>query len=230
MHKLICFDFDDVIVNNKFVFKIPIIGHKLKTFELGAQYLEGNLDPKSFNRFMGEVLKQLQGVHIDTVMRLLLHMRLQKGTRELLKRLREDGYKIVIVSTNDETFIRRFLEKHSLMQYISHIYAAKFGLKNGLMTGKIYGDVIKTEKTGIIGVLEKKYKIRRGDITYIGDGLTDLPIMKKVGKGILFNPNALTKMEIYSDKILKKKENSGRLFLAEGKDLRCVMDFIPSRE
>ncbi len=226
MKKLICFDFDDVIVNNRFVFKIPIIGHKLRTFELGAKFLEGNLDPKGVNNVMYEVLKQLKDIHIDTVMRLLLHMRLQKGARELFKKLKDEGYTIIIVSTNDETFIRRFLEKHKLLQYVSHIYAARFGLKNGLMTGKIYGDVIKTEKTGIIPLLEKIYKVKRKNMIYIGDGLTDLPIMKKVGKGILFNPNTLTRVEIYTNKMLKAKENSGNLVLTEGKDLRCVLQFV----
>ena len=226
MRKLILFDFDDVIVNNKFVFKIPIIGHKLKSFELGAQYIEGNLDPKSFNKFMNEVLKQLKDVHIDTVMRLLLHMRLQKGARELFAQLKRNGYTIVIVSTNDETFIRRFLEKHKLSGYVSHVYAARFGLKNGLMTGKIYGDVIKTEKTGIIPRLEKIYRVKRKHIIYVGDGLTDLPIMKIVGRGILFNPNMMTKIEVYMNKTLKQRENSGSLLLAEGKDLRCVLPFV----
>ena len=228
MPKLICFDFDDVIVNNKMVFKIPYIGHKLRTFELGAQYLEGNLKPKDFNKFMNEVMKQLSGVHIDHVMKLLLHMRLQKGARETLAKLKKEGYKIVIVSTNDETFIRKFLEKHKLLGYVSHIYAANFGLKNGLMTGKIDGDVIRTEKTGIIPRLEKLYKTNEQEIIYIGDGLTDLPIIKKVGYGILFNPNPLTKMEIFTNKQLKKKESAGKLFLAEGKDLRCVLEFIPN--
>ena len=226
MQKLICFDFDDVIVNNKMIFKIPFIGHKLRTFELGAQYLEGNLDPKNFNRFMNEVMKQLNGVHIDHVMRLLLHMRLQKGAREVLSKLKKDGYKIVIISTNDETFIRRFLEKHKLLEYVSHIYAARFELKNGLMTGKISGDVIRTEKTGIIPKLEKLYKTKRGGIIYVGDGLTDLPIIKNVGRGILFNPNTVTKMKVFTNKQLKAKESKGKLFLAEGKDLRCVLEFI----
>lgn len=230
MQKLICFDFDDVIVNNKFVFKIPVIGHKLRTFELGAQFIEGNLDPKKFNRFMDEVMKQVKDVHIDHVMKLLLHMHLQKGARETLAQLKKNGYKIIIVSTNDETFIRRFLEKHHLLEYVSHIYAARFGLKNSIMTGKIYGDVIKTEKTGIIPRLEKIYKVKRSEIIYVGDGLTDLPIMKKVGRGILFNPNAITKMEIFTNKKLKKMENEGKLFLAEGKDLRCIIDFVPGSE
>ncbi|MFA4820245.1 MAG: HAD-IB family phosphatase [Candidatus Aenigmatarchaeota archaeon] len=228
MQKLICFDFDDVLVNNKMVFKLPLIGHKLRTFELGAQFIEGNMDPKKFNAFVGEVMKQVKGVHIDHVMKLLLHMRLQKGARETLAKLKKNGYKIVIISINDETFIRRFLEKHHLLEYVSHIYAARFGLKNGIMTGKIYGDVIKMEKTEIVARLEKIYKLKRREIVYVGDGLTDLPIIKKVGYGILFNPNAITKMEIFTNKQLKKMENEGKLFLAEGKDLRCVLDFVPN--
>lgn len=226
MQKLICFDFDDVIVNNKFVFKIPLIGRKLRKFELGQQFLEGRLDPKSFNKFMNEVLKHLKGVHIDTVMRLLLHMRLQKGARELFESLTKNGYRIIIVSLNDEAFIRRFLEKHKLLEYISHIYAAKFGLKNGVMTGKIYGDVIDTEKTGVVKLIEKTYKVKSKDIIYVGDGLTDLPIIKKVGRGILFNPNELTKNMINTDGILKGKKKTGNLVFAEGKDLRCVLQFV----
>ncbi len=227
MPKIICFDFDDVLVNNKMVFKIPLIGHKLRTFELGAEFIEGNLDPKKFSAFMSEVMKQLKGIHIDHVMRILLHLRVQKGAKEVLSKLKKEGYEIVIVSTNDETFIKRFLEKHNLSRYVSHIYAARFGLKNGLMTGKVYGDVIKTEKTGIIKRLERLYKIKRSEIIYVGDGLTDLPIIKKVGCGILFNPNALTKIEVFTDKTLKKKENTGKLFLVENKDLRDALRFIP---
>ena len=230
MPKVVCFDFDDVIVNNKLIFKLPFIGHKLRSFELGAQYLEGSLDPKNFNKFAGEVMKQLEGIHVDNVMRILLHMRLQKGARETLAALVKDGYKIVIISTNDESFIKRFLEKHKMLQYVSHIYAARFGLKNGVMTGNIYGDVIRTEKTGVVPVLEKKYKMKRREIVYVGDGLTDLPIMKKVGCGILFNPNMMTKMEVFTSKEMKKKEKEGRLFLAEGKDLRCVLEFIPKEK
>lgn len=226
MQKIICFDFDDVIVNNRFVFKVPLIGRRLRAFELGKQFMEGNLDPKKFNTFMGELMNQLRGVHIDTVMKLLLHMRLQKGAKELLEKLKKGNYKIVIVSVNDKDFIKKFLEKHNILQYVSHVYAAKFGLKNGVMTGKIYGDVIKTEKTGIIRLLENRYKVKLKDVIYVGDGLTDLPVIKKVGKGVLFNPNYLTRKEIRTNKILKRMKKSGNLFITEGNDLQCVLEFV----
>ena len=160
-------------------------------------------------------------------MRIMLHMRLQKGARETLEALKKKGYKIIIISTNDEIFIKKFLTKHNLLQHVSHIYAARFGVKNGIMTGTISGDVIKTEKLGILPKLEKLYKVKRSKMIYVGDGLTDLLIMKKIGTGILFNPNKLTKLEIFTDKKLKAKENNGSLYITSGNDLRTVMQFIP---
>ena len=136
------------------------------------------------------------------------------------------NYKIVIVSTNDKRLIKDILEKNKIADYIDHIYASEFGVENGKLNGKIYGTVIKTEKVGVVKEIEKKYKVKAKDVIYVGDGLTDLPIMKKMGKGILFCPNVLTRAEVYEDKILKKKEKEGSLFLIEKKDLREVLDFI----
>lgn len=227
MHKIICFDFDDVIVSNKLLFKLPFIGRKIKTFELGAEFIEGRLDPKKFNKFANGVMKEMEGIHVNNVMRILLHMRLQKGARETIESVKKKKYRIVIISTNDEAFIKKFLEKHNLLQHVSHIYAAKFGVKKGIMTGTISGEVIKTEKLGILPKLEKMYKVKRRDMIYVGDGLTDLPIMKKIGTGILFNPNEFTKLEIFTDKILRNKEKKGDLYITNGNDLRTVMQFIP---
>jgi HAD superfamily phosphoserine phosphatase-like hydrolase len=226
MSKLVCFDFDDVIVNNRIYLKIPLLRKKFKAFELGKDFIKGSLDPKQFNTFANHLMQQVEGMSAEFIIRLLLRMRLRKGTKEVFRQLHKNGYKIVIVSVNDEVFIKRFLEKHKLTEYVAHIYAAKFGVKDGKLTGTIDGEVIKTEKTGVLPIIERKYNIKRFDVIYVGDGLTDLPMMKKIGKGILFNPNPLTKVEVFTDKILKGKEEKGELFLVEAKDLRDIMEFI----
>jgi phosphoserine phosphatase len=74
--------------------------------------------------------------------------------------------------------------------------------------------------------IEKTYRIKKKDVIYIGDGLTDLPIMKLVGNGILFCPNELTKAEVFTDKILMKKEKNGELFLVENNNLNEILKFI----
>lgn len=227
MSKLICFDFDDVIVSNRVFLKIPLLRKKFNAFELGVEYMKGSLDPKQFNIFANHLMKQVEGMRAEFIIRLLLRMRLRKGVKEVFKALHKRGYKIVIVSVNDETFIKRYLHKHRLDQYVAHIYAARFGIRKGRLTGKIDGEVIRTEKLGIIPIIEAKYKIKRTKITYVGDGLTDLPVIKKINRGILLNPNPLTKVEVFTDRTLKAKEEKGQLFLAEGKDLREIMEFIP---
>ncbi len=224
--KLVCFDFDDVIADSRSLVKLPFIGGRLKALELGPEFVEGSLDSKKFKKFMDDVVKQLEGVSIDMVVRLMMKMKLHKGVKETLDKLHSSGYKIVIISTNDEGIIRKYLEKHRLDGFVDHIYAAKLETSDGKVTGKISGEVLKDEKVRIIPLLEKKYGIKRKDVVYIGDGPTDLAIMKLIGRGILFNPNPLTKIEVFASKELKEMENSGRLFLAEGNDLRKVLEFI----
>ncbi len=225
MTKLVCFDFDDVIVDNRILLKLPFIGNRFKRMELGVEYLEGSLDPKKFSVFSKNLLESLKGVEAKTIEKYLLKIRLHKGVKEVFEHVSKD-HKIVIVSTNDETFIKKFLEKHNLLQHVSHVYATKYEIKNGILTGKVSGDALKTEKLGVIPVLKKRYKAKPGNIVYVGDGLTDLPLMKKTGVGILFNPNTFTKAEIFLDKTLKKKINANKLFLVENKDLRKVLAYI----
>lgn len=129
----------------------------------------------------------------------------------------------MIVSINDERIIRKFLEKHRLEKYVSNVYASRLGVKDGRLTGMISGDVIKTEKQGIVKKMRKLYG--KKEIVYVGDGLTDIPILKKANKGILFCPNELTKAEVFADKNLMKKEGN-RLFLVEKRDLREVLRFV----
>jgi phosphoserine phosphatase len=226
MHKLVCFDFDDVIANSRSLAKLPFLGGRVRAMELGPEFIEGSLDPKRFKKFMDDVIKQLAGMNADMVTRVMLRMKLHKGAKETLKRLHEKGYKIVIISTNDTNFIRKYMEKHNLDKYVDHIYAAVIEIKDGKVTGKITGDVLRDEKVHIVPILEKKYRIKRREMVYIGDGPTDLAIMKLIGRGILFNPNVLTKAEVFTNKELKAKENNGELFLAEGNDLRKILEFV----
>ena len=133
-------------------------------------------------------------------------MKLRKGAEQTFKEIKDRGMKIVIVSINDENLIREFLRRNKIDKYADHIYAAKIEVKNGILTGRITGDVLKDEKVGVLKIIEKKYNAKKSEVIYIGDGLTDLPIIKKVGKGILFSPNAVTRAEVYTDKQLKKME------------------------
>ncbi|HLD49322.1 MAG TPA: HAD family phosphatase [archaeon] len=227
MKKIICFDFDDVIVDSNIVSRIgKYFGKKLKLYEMEMEFILDNENPEKFYHFAKKFIKMGKGLDFEYVRRIALKFKLNTGSKEALKKLKKNGYKIVIVSANDRRLIKDILKKNGISEYIDHIYASEFGVVDGKINGKIYGTVIKTEKVGVVREIEKKYKIKAKDVIYVGDGLTDLPIMKKIGKGILFCPNVVTRAEVYEDKILSRKEKNGSLFLIEKKDLREVLNFV----
>ena len=225
--KVVCFDFDDVITRKNIAMKLlGMAGHKFRQLKLELEMLEHNRDPKKFAELIKKFAELTKGMNIESVERILKLMKLRKGAKETFEKIKKSGMKIVIVSINDESLIKEFLLRNRLHEYVDHIYAAKIEVKNGILTGKITGDVLKDEKIGVLKIIEKKYTASKKDITYVGDGLTDLPIIKRVGRGILFSPNAITRAEVYADKALKKMESSGRLFLVENHDLRKILEFI----
>jgi len=225
--KIVCFDFDDVIPKSNTVAKLTrLFGNKIKILGFEIEFLEDNMNPKKFFRVVEEIVANGKGIEFERVKHFMLRFGLNRGVKEVLKKLKKNGHKIVIVSANDETFIKEYIKKHGIADYIDHIYASRLGVKNGVLTGKIYGDVIKTEKTGVVKKIERMYKVKKKDIIYIGDGLTDLPIMKLAGRGILFCPNELTKAEVFTDKKLKEKIDNNQLFIVGKKDIKEILNFI----
>jgi len=225
--KVICFDFDDVIPKSNSVSKImKIFGKRLKILGIGMEFIEDNMDPKRFFKAVKDIVALLKDMEYEKIKKFMLRFGLSEGTKEVMKKMKELGHKIVIISTNDERFIKEYLIKYGIDIYVDHVYASRFGVKNGLLTGKVSGDVIKTEKTGIVKKVEKLYRVKKKNIVYIGDGLTDLPIMKMVGTSILFCPNNFTKAEVFLSKTFKERLKKGDMFIVEKRDLKEIMKFI----
>jgi len=222
--KVVCFDFDNVIIDTSLAIKLLILGDKFKEFTAGIEMLFHNTDPKKFFKSLKNIIKLAKGYDIDYLRKVILSIEMTPGTKETFNRLRKKGHKIVIASINDKKLIKDYLKSRGL--HADHIYASELVVKHGKLTGEIRGDIIKTEKVGVVKKIEKLYKVKKEDITYIGDGLTDLPIMKAIGKGILFCPNPLTKTEVFASKEFDKMGKEGRFFIVEKKDMREVARLI----
>ncbi|MFH0949483.1 MAG: HAD-IB family phosphatase [Candidatus Aenigmatarchaeota archaeon] len=227
--KIICLDFDDVITDENIFSKMISMSHnRFKGLGIGLEFLarEDNMHPKKFYKFLKKCVMLGKGLSFGNIEKIENTIGLTTGAAKTFSLLMKRDYKIIIISTNDRKIIKGFLKKNKIEKYIDHIYAAKLGVKNGKLTGKISGDVLKGEKTGIVKNIERQYNTKRENIIYVGDGLTDLPIMKLVGRGILFCPTSITRAEVYTDKILSRKEKDGKLFLVEKRNLMEIMKFL----
>ena len=224
MKKVICFDFDNVIIDTSLAIKLLIFGDKFKEFAAGMDMLFHNTEPKKFFRSLKNMMMLAKGYDIEHLRKIILSIDLEPGTRETFRQMKKRGYKIVIASINDKNLIKDYLKSKGL--HADHIYASEIVVKNGKLTGEIKGDIIKTEKVGVVKKIQKLYRVKKENITYIGDGLTDLPIMKIAGRSILFCPNALTKAEVFASKEFDRMGKEGKFFIVEKKDLREVAKLV----
>lgn len=224
--KIICFDFDDVIVKGNPVSKIAfILKDKFKEMEIGLKLLTLKDNPKEFTKSLKELVSLSKGIDYKLLEDLMLKAFLTKNTKKTFKEISEKN-KIVIISMNDTNLIKKFLGKNKLLEYVDHIYGSELEVKNGKLTGIIKGDVLESEKRTIIKKVEKKYKVGKKNIIYVGDGLTDLPIIEELGQGILFCPNSITRAEVYENKKLSRIEKKGKLLWIEKEDLYEVESCI----
>ena len=106
------------------------------------------------------------------------------GLPRVLKQLHETGYPMLILSTNSQANIQRFLDKHQLSQYFDGVY----------------GGVGILNKSAAIKKLIAKQKLAASDCLYIGDELRDILAARKakinyISAGWGFNSVAALKLE-----------------------------------
>ena len=167
--KYIIFDFDGTIADSmEEVLKI----YNELSFKLKIRKIE-NRDEllKLRNKKTNEILKSLN-ISIFKFPQLVMEMRSQlrrridsvkifKGMNKVIKALIEKGYKLIIISSNNEDIIKFVLNENKIK--IDLIYAGFNSFK----------------KNKIIDRISKKFKILKDDMIYIGDEVRDVESTKK---------------------------------------------------
>lgn len=85
------------------------------------------------------------------------------GMDKVLAELKNDGFKLYIMSNNSQDNIAKFLKQHSLSSYITNTY----------------GDIGLLGKTRELKKILKQNKLRASDVVYIGDEVRDIEAAKK---------------------------------------------------
>ena len=157
---------------------------------LTAQAMRGELD---FEASLKKRVYLLKGLSINVFDKIYHELHLSKNVVQFIKTLKESQIEVGLVSGGFTTIVERLAKDLG----ISLFAANQLEIKDGQLTGKLFGSVITREvkeETLVKWADQLKVPIER--TIAIGDGANDLKMLKSAGLGIAFCAKDIVKKEI----------------------------------
>jgi len=206
--KLVVFDVDGTLM--KVASSWQFLHEKLGTWDKGKQYAE-----QFFNRVITyEEWARLdaylwRGLPLKRVQEIVDDIPYMDGAREVLTALRNVGLKVVSISAGLSLVTGRIEREIG----VDASLANELKVENGFLTGKVKVNVSVHNKDMVLMRMLKKFNLKVDECAAVGDDETLIPLFKKVGLSIAFNPRSKV-VEEQADVVVK------------GDDLREVLPYL----
>ena len=207
INKLAVFDFDSTLMDGETLeFFAKEIGIQDKIKSITDKAMRGELD---FFESLTERVGLLKGLSLEKVDEICHSLPLMKGAFEVVKGLKERGYKVVCFSGGFRNATSYFAEKLGLDGEFANILHSK----NGVLTGLVGGEMMFNDSKGLmLQSLQKLLNVSKENTLVVGDGANDLSMFKHAGKKVAF----------CAKPILKENAN----IIIEEKDLSLILNHI----
>ncbi|MGB4562797.1 MAG: phosphoserine phosphatase SerB [Methylophilaceae bacterium] len=179
-YKMLVCDMDSTLIQNECIDEIAdLINLKKEIAEITEQTMMGHL---SFDESIKKRVSLLKGINVSAFEKIINEkIKLQPYVVEWIDYVKKFNLKTIIVSggfTYFVDFVRNTLQ-------MDHAYANELQMIDGVLTGKLYGDIINAEKkANIIKSLTDQYGFKSDEVISIGDGANDLLMFKESGLSI----------------------------------------------
>ena len=182
MVRLIAFDLEGTLV--KSVSSWVELHKKFGTWEKGKEYAElffaGKIDYVEWADLDASLWK---GPTKEEIMEWANSVEYMDGARELIEFLRENNFKIAILSSGLMCLARRIARELG----VDYVFANELIFENGVVTGKV-NPIVDFQSKGTI--LRKLKEELRPELTIaVGDGYNDLSMFKEADVSIAINPH-----------------------------------------
>ena len=155
-----------------------------------SRAMRGELD---FERSLRDRVSFLEGLPISVFDKVFNSIHLSPNAQKFISILQKNGILVGLVS-GGFTPIVETLAKSLGIAYFS---ANQLEVKEGLLTGKLVGQIISPEvKKETLEKWREELKLPRERTVAIGDGANDLLMLKSAGLGIAFCAKEVLKKEI----------------------------------
>ena len=158
--------------------------------QLTSQAMRGELD---FERSLRDRVSLLEGLPISVFDKVFNTIHLTSNAQEFISILQKNGILVGLVSGGFTPIVERLAKSLD----IAHFSANQLEVKDGLLTGKLVGQIISPQvKKKTLEKWREKLKLPRERTVAIGDGANDLLMLKSAGLGIAFCAKEVLKKEI----------------------------------
>ena len=155
-----------------------------------SRAMRGELD---FERSLRDRVSFLEGLPISAFDKVFNSIHLTSNAQEFISILQKNGILVGLVSGGFTPIV----EKLAKSLGIAYFSANQLEVKDGLLTGKLIGQIISPEiKKETLEKWRKELQLPRERTVAIGDGANDLLMLKSAGLGIAFCAKEVLKKEI----------------------------------
>lgn len=155
-----------------------------------SRAMRGELDFETSLRERVALLKGLPDSVFDTVFN---SIHLSPNAQKFISILQKNGILVGLVSGGFIPIVDRLAKSLG----IAHFSANQLEVKDGLLTGKLIGQIISPEvKKETLEKWREELKLSKERTVAIGDGANDLLMLKSAGLGIAFCAKEVLKKEI----------------------------------
>lgn len=165
-------------------------GREEEISQITSRAMRGELDFESSLRDRVSLLEGLSISVFDTVFK---SIQLTPNVQKFISILQKNGILVGLVSGGFTPIVERLAKSLG----IAYFSANQLEVKDGLLTGKLVGQIISPKvKKETLEQWRKELQLPRERTVAIGDGANDLLMLKSAGLGIAFCAKEVLKQEI----------------------------------
>ena len=166
------------------------VGREEEIAQLTSQAMRGELD---FESSLRKRVSLLEGLPVSVFDKVFNTIHLTSNAQEFISILQNNGILVGLVSGGFTPIVERLAKSLD----IAYFSANQLEVKDGLLTGKLVGQIISPEvKKDTLEQWRKELKLSKERTIAIGDGANDLFMLKSAGLGIAFCAKEVLKQEI----------------------------------
>ena len=158
--------------------------------QITSQAMRGEID---FESSLRKRVSLLEGLSISVFDKVFKSIQLTPNAQKFISILQKNGILVGLVSGGFTPIVARLAKSLD----IAYFSANQLEVKDGLLTGKLVGQIISSQvKKETLEKWRKELKFSKERTIAIGDGANDLLMLKSAGLGIAFCAKEVLKKEI----------------------------------